>query len=405
MTVRTVGIVGAGPSGIMAALEAARCGARALLFDTNAMVGRKLLVTGNGRCNISNANASAESYTCADPTFLSMALSRFGHQDTTARLSELGILTYATPDGWCYPLSDSAATVAEALTTALGIAGVEVHLKTKISALRPARGRILLVTDDPSHGWAVDRVVVATGGKAYPALGSKGDFFPALEALGHTVVPVFPALVPILADVRRLHKLQGVRMDVGLSLYEGESLLAEDVGNVMFTQTGLSGPVAMNLSHHISTRPQAKLRLSVDLIRVHRPRLEDLIARKRGQPVPVRVLLGAVMPAKVPPVGMGLAGLSLDVTLDTMSPNALETLLEVLSGVSLQVTGTRGFQHAQLSTGGISVTEVEPETMASRIVPGLHLAGEVMDVVGPCGGHNLQFAFTSGALAGAAAAS
>ena len=134
--------------------------------------------------------------------------------------------------------------MADTLSAALDLAGVAVHLKTKISSVQPAGHAIRLSTDDPMHGWDVDRVVVATGGKAYPALGSKGDFLSTLERLGHTIVPVYPALVPIVADVRRLHKLQGVRMDVGLSLYQGERLLAEEVGNVMFTQTGLSGPAA-----------------------------------------------------------------------------------------------------------------------------------------------------------------
>ena len=160
----------------------------------------------------------------------------------------------------------------------------------------------------------------------------------------------------------------------------------------------------MDLSYLVSTRPGARLRLSLDLLYAHREALLSLIARKRSQPIPMRVILGAVLPAKIPPVALGLAGLPGDVRLSDLSDGALHRLLRQLSHIEVQVRGTRGFRFCQLSTGGVPVTEVKPRTMASRIVPGLYLAGEVLDVVGPCGGFNLQFAFTSGALAGMAAA-
>lgn len=401
---RRVGIVGAGPAGIMAALEAARLGAQVLLFDTNAMVGRKLLVTGNGRCNISNVHVAAERYVCADRRFLEAAFSLCGHRETIEGLHDLGIPTYATPDGWCYPLSDSAATVADALAAALELAGVEVHLKTKISDLKPGRSVWTLFAGGPAHTCEVDRVVVATGGKAYPALGSKGDFFPVLERLGHTIEPIRPALVPLVADVRHLHKLQGVRLDVGLTLFREDRVLGRSKGNLLFTQSGLSGPAAMDLSHLVSTRAGQPLTLAIDLLACVRDPLRELIARKRALPVPLPVVLGSVLPAKLPPVVIGLAGFSPEARLNELPEPDLERLMGLLGSLEVRVLGTRGFQHAQLSTGGVPVTEVSPETMASRVAPGLHLAGEVLDVVGPCGGFNLQFAFTSGALAGRGAA-
>jgi len=233
-----VGIVGAGPAGMMAALEAAKRGARVLLFDRNQIVGRKLLVTGNGRCNLTNVHVAPDRYTCADPAFLEGALGAFGRQHLLAVLHELGVLTYATPDGWTYPLSNSAAAVVDLFAAALDQAGVDVHLQTKISAIRRTRGRFLLQAGAPSHTHSVDRVIVAAGGKAYPALGSKGECFPILKELGHTIVPIRPALAPIRAEVKQFHKLQGVRLDVGLALYQGEKKLGETVGNLMFTQFG-----------------------------------------------------------------------------------------------------------------------------------------------------------------------
>jgi predicted Rossmann fold flavoprotein len=406
MRLKRIGIIGAGPAGMMAALEAAKRGAQVLLFDTNPMVGRKLLVTGNGRCNLSNANVAADRYTCADPAFLEQALATFGHERLIAALRALGIPTYSTHDGWCYPLSNSAATVADALAAALELAGVEIHLKTPIADVQRAKAFILEAKD--GRAYAVERVIVAAGGQAHPTLGSTGECFPLLEKLGHTVAPVRPALVPIRADVKQFHKLQGVRLDVGLALYQGNKKLGETIGNLLFTQFGFSGPAPMDLSHLVSTHltndpTTPPLRLTLNLIPDHFEELGQIILRKRAEPIPVRVVLGAVLPAKVPPVFLQLAGLAHDVRLNQISNQDLEKLLSLLTGISVTVKGTRGFQFSQLSTGGVPVTEVAPSTMASRRVQRLYLAGEVLDVVGPCGGYNLQFAFSSGAIAGMAA--
>ncbi|MCP4544483.1 MAG: aminoacetone oxidase family FAD-binding enzyme [Chloroflexi bacterium] len=400
-----VGIVGTGPAGMMAALEAAKRGARVLLFDSNPMVGRKLLVTGNGRCNLSNANAAADRYTCADPAFLEQALAKFGHEHLSVTLRELGILTYATHDGWCYPLSNSAATVVDTFAAALELAGVEIHLWHKIVHIRRSKGKFVLEADVPdgARTYTVERVIVAAGGKAHPVLGSKGECFPLLKELGHTVVPIHPALVPIRADVKRFHKLQGVRLDVGLALFQGDNKLHETVGNMLFTRFGFSGPASMNLSHLVSTHEGPPLRLTLNLIPHHLEELRQLIARKRADPISMRVILGAVLPVKIPPVFLWLAGLGPDVCLNQISNRSLEKLLGLLISISVKVKGTREFKFSQLSTGGVPVTEVVPHSMASRRVKGLYLAGEVLDVVGPCGGYNLQYAFTSGAIAGMAA--
>lgn len=399
-----IGIVGAGPAGIMAALEAARRGARVTLFDTNAVVGRKILVTGNGRCNITNVHAAPEKYACADPEFLRVAFARCGHQGTVARLRDLGILIYSTPDGWCYPLSESAANVAEILAAALELAGVEVRLQTKIADIRPERRGITLAIGGGPHTQTFDRVIVACGGKAYPALGSRGDLFPILESLGHRIVPIRPALAPLTADIRRFHKLQGVRLDVGLTLYEGDRVLGRTIGNMMFTEYGFSGPAATDLAHLVSARPGTYLTLEINLLPNVKVALEELLARKRHEPFPVRLALGAVLPPKIPPLVMSVAGMRPDARLCDVSEAELARLMETLTSLKATVTGTRGFQFAQVSTGGVPVGEVDPATMASRVVPGLHFAGEVLDVVGPCGGYNLQWAWTSGAIAGAGAA-
>jgi predicted Rossmann fold flavoprotein len=397
---KRIGIIGAGPAGIMAALQAASSGAQIQLFDANRLVGRKLLVTGNGRCNLTNANVAVDRYVCADDTFIQALLAQFDHYKLVALLAEYGILTYSTHDGWTYPLSDSAATVQETLAEALEQAGVESILQTRISNIRRVKHGFLLETNNPNQKYRVDRLIVAAGGKAYPTLGSKGDCFPILEQLGHSIVPIRPALAPIRADVKRFHKLQGVRLDVHVTMLQGKQIIRETTGNMLFTQFGFSGPAAMDLSHLVREGKGKGQRLIINLIPYYEDELRQLLIKKRSEPYSLRVLLGAVLPVKVPPVYLGLAGLDEKIRMNQISDAKLENLLNMLTNTMVEVTGTRGFQFSQLSTGGIPVIEVDYHSMASRRVPGLYLAGEVLDVVGPCGGYNLHYAFSSGAMAG-----
>ena len=343
---------------------------------------------------------SPEAYATDDAPALARVLGHYGYPQLLADLDAVGIPTYATTDGWCYPLSNSAAAVAETLTAMLDLAGVSVRLKTKITDLRVSGRKFEVTLGGGPHRELVDRVIVASGGKAYPALGSRGTLFPVLDRLGHKIRPIHPALVPITAQVKQFHKLQGVRLDVGLSLLKAGEVLAETVGNMMFTQFGFSGPAPMNLSHLVSTQSGKGLTLAIDLLPYHRGELTDLIARMRSRPVPVRILLGSVLPPKIAPVVMPMADLPVDARVADLSKESLDRLFYLLTHLTVRVTGTRGFNFAQASTGGVSVREVDPRTMESRLVPGLHFAGEVLDVVGPCGGYNLQFAWTSGALAG-----
>ncbi len=374
-----------------------------LLFDSNPAIGRKLLVTGNGRCNLTNSLVAPERYSCADRSFLSLALEKFGRESLLSLLRAMGVLTFATHDGWYYPVSNSAVTVQKAFEAALQNVGVQLHLKTTISDIHLLTPGFLLETEAPPRTFGVDRLIVAAGGSAYPALGSRGECFPILERLGHTVVPPRPALAPIRADVRPYHALQGVRLDVRLALYEGEDKLGETAGNLLFTEFGFSGPAAMDLSHLVQAGPgKTPQRLVINLIPTHLDWLRQFIAARRDDPLPLSIALGSVLPPKMPPVFIAQAGLPDSVCLNQVSDHQLEVLLRRLTAVTVEVRGTRGFQFSQLSAGGVPVSEVDPNTMESRRVRGLYLVGEVLDVVGPCGGFNLQFAFTSGAVAGMA---
>jgi len=402
----TVAVIGAGASGMMAALQAAWNGATVTLFERNAALGRKILVTGSGRCNITNDAAAAAAYACADPQWMETVLAGFGVQDLLATLAEIGVLAHKTPDGWYYPLSESARTVVDAFESALRLAGVAICSPARVSAIRPAGKRLSVryARDEKEEEQAFDRVIVAAGGAAYPSLGTRGELFPALARLGHTVLPNRPALAPVLADLSDLQPLEGVRLDLGVTLWKGAQRLAASRGNAIFTKWGMNGPAVMDISHHVSAHPPAELRLSLDLLAFFREEFDRFLAQKRQSDMPLRVFLGAFFPPKVVTTYLKNARLAEDVLLNQVNERALSGLVDRLADSRLRVKGVRDFEYCQVSAGGVPVDEVDPRTLESRRVKGLYLTGETLDVVGPCGGYNLQFAFSSGALAGRAAA-
>ena len=396
---KTVTIVGAGPAGMSAALFAARNNVQVRLIDSNPNVGRKLLVTGSGRANLTNQRMDASRFTCADPAWMRALLGKFGYTELIEFLKSIGVLTFSTPDGWCYPVSESAQTVVDAFRNALDIEKVDLILNTGVASINK-HGKSFNLTLDSGEGKECENVVIAAGGKAYPTLGSRGKLFSSLEKLGHIVFPLTPALAPVTCDMRPYKKLIGVRLDAKASLYERNKLLVETTGNLIFTQWGLNGPAVMDLSHYVSSRPGSNLELRLDLLHIHKQKLRDLFENQHSTPTPVRVLLGAVLPPKVPPVVLSIAGLLPDLSINKMRKEQIENLFNLLTNLPFKVTGVRGFEFCQVSAGGVPVSEVDPLTMRSQIVPGLSLVGETLDVVGPCGGYNLQFAFSSGAIAG-----
>ena len=401
-----IAVIGAGASGILAALHAAWTGASVTLFEGNASVGRKLLVTGSGRCNITNANAAPAAYTCADPAWLDTLFARFGVADLLEVLHKVGIPVRPTFDGWYYPLSESAHTVVNAFHTALTLANVELLLGTPVKSFTAGKHgfRVNYTHEDKPLSRTFDRLILSAGGKAYPNLGSRGDLFSQLTALGHIVLPMHPALSPVLADLGELRSLQGMRFDAAATLRDGDRVLAQTAGNLIVTQNGFNGPAVMDLSHRVPINPPRSYTLSLDLLHFFRAEFDAQLRLQQSTSLPLGIFLGGYFAPQGGSAHLRYLGIPESTLLTDLPQPALDQIIAALTDTRFSVRGVGSFDQCQVTAGGVPVTEVSAESMESLRVPGLYLIGETLDVVGPCGGYNLQYAFSSGAVAGLSAA-
>jgi predicted Rossmann fold flavoprotein len=395
-----IAIIGAGPAGMMAALEARKKQAEVLLIDANPSIGRKLAATGSGRCNLSNTHAQPERYSTSTPKNLITIFSKFGNKELIAWLEDLGIFTYTTEDGWVYPISNSAQNVVDILAAQLNNAGIDIHLNTLITDLQRTGNKFKLCTQDPTHSFIMDRVIIATGGPAFPQLGARENFYTILKRLGHTILPVKPALAPVLTDAKRFYKLQGVRLDAGISLLDGSKEIGKTTGNIIFTSWGLNGPGVMDLSHLISVQNNEELELGLDLLPSQPERLQILLQSQKESTIPIFILLESFLPSKVAHFILEECQVPVKKTVKELNESEISRVQKALHGQKVTIKGLKGFKECQLSTGGVPLSEINPDSMQSLKVDGLFFAGEILDVSGLCGGYNLQWAFTSGFVAG-----
>ncbi len=405
MEKKDIAVIGAGASGLMAACQAAEKGARVVLYEQNLICGRKLAVTGSGRCNITNRLAAADRYQCVDPSWLSRVFRCFGVKDLEHVCDRLGVPLYATSDGWYYPLSDSGQSVAAAFSEQAVLAGAEVRTSCPVTAVRKTRKGFLVSSGaESAKPEEYAALIVSSGGGACPQLGSGTGMLSVLNRLGHTVLPLRPALAPLDIKLNKFKKLSGTRFDVAAGVWRGETCLARSKGNLIFTDRGMNGPAVMDVSWAVSAYPGEVLDLKLDLLADCETEFRSLWQRRKGSRSTLGVTLGAFFAPKTVSVLLQAFGLNPTMVLADGSAHDLNRLESQLRNLTFQIEGTRGFEFSQISAGGVPVTEVNPETMESRLVPDLYLTGELLDVTGPCGGYNLQFAFSSGAVAGRAAA-
>lgn len=368
---------------MMAALAAARNeGAAVRLLEKNDILGRKLLATGNGRCNLTNLN-------CPDA------------DDTLEFFSEFGLLTRAEGEGRVYPYSEQASAVCEILIHALRDLNVEAVCKEVIQAVETQGTGFVITTD--KNKFYTDAVILATGGKAGPQYGSTGDGYRIAKQFGHMIVRTMPSLVQLVSEKPWFRLLKGVRTKGQAKLLRECSVVAAEYGEIQFTEDGLSGICIFNLSKYYQKGDEIRLDLLPEydeslLLQMLEQRVNSLASRPMAE-----FFLGMVH-KKLNPVLLGELSLDENRKLHTMTKEEFLKIAGLLKGWVIPISGTKGWKEAQVTSGGVDLSEVNLNTMESKLVPKLYFAGELLDWDGICGGYNLQWAWSSGKTAGSAAA-
>jgi hypothetical protein len=371
-----------------------------ILLERQQRVGRKLLATGNGRCNLTNTGAAVENYHGADRDFAAPALSAFPPSAALDFFHGLGLVTVEERGGRVYPLSDSANSVVDVLRFALEARGVELKTACPARDVKKEKRGFAVVTD--AETLRADSLIVACGGAAGAKLGGVSDGYALLGALGHKRTALCPSLVQLLTAPEYPRALKGVRADCALRLFAGGSLLAESAGELQFTETGVSGPAAFDLSRAVAAGGKG-LALSADFLRDYPADavLALLRARRESLPLlPAGDMLTGMVHNRLGRMLVKYAGLDPNVPLRALEAENLRRLAGACKDFRLELRGTEGFDKAQVTAGGVKTAGFNPETLESWFVPGLFACGEVLDIDGDCGGYNLQWAWASGRLAG-----
>ncbi len=408
MSGRRVVVVGGGPAGLMAAGQAAEWGAEVLLLEKMDRPGRKLRISGKGRCNLTNVAPPDDFIAHFGPNgrFLRQAFARFFSTDLIAFFEERGVPTVTERGGRVFPASGRSQDVVDALTRWARSRGVTLRTRSPVGRLLVEAERITGVRCRDGRSYRADSVVVATGGGSYPGTGSTGDGYRLAEAVGHTIIPIRPALVPLETKGDTARRLQGLSLrNVSVRLLVDGKGQAVQFGEMLFTHFGLSGPVILTMSRQAvdALRAGREVAVSIDL----KPALDeqkldarlrrDLEAHGKQQ---FRILLKGLLPRKLIPVCASLTSISPTKVAHQITAQERRRLRTWLKDFRLSVTGHRPLAEAIVTAGGVSTREIDPRTMASRLVLGLAFAGEVLDIDGDTGGYNLQAAFSTGWLAG-----
>jgi len=407
-------VIGGGAAGMMAAISAGQQGAQVTILEKMAVLGRKLAITGKGRCNITNV---ADKQTIiknmpGNGSFIYSALHSFDNQDIIEFLHNHGVETKVERGGRVFPVSDNASDVIEAFRKAFKKLNVEVVTGQAVKRILMHNGRVTGVLAGNNVEYTADAVILATGGASYPATGSTGDGYRMGQMVGHTIVPLKPSLVPLEVGESWIGELQGLSLKnvVASIIFDGKEV-ADEFGEMLFTHYGLSGPIILSLSKKVAellnSKPGQEILLAINL----KPALTAEVLDKRIQRdfekfarKQLKNSLGELLPAKLINVIIDLAHLDPDKFVHQITKEERARLLEQITNLTFVITGTRPVSEAIVTAGGIHVKEINPKTMESKLVEGLYFAGEVIDIDGYTGGFNLQAAFSTGYVAGQSAA-
>lgn len=404
-------IIGGGAAGMMAAISSAESGKKVELFEKNEKLGKKLFITGKGRCNITNA-ADLEDFfpaVTSNPKFLYSAFYSFTNEQVIALFERLGVRTKVERGGRVFPVSDHSSDVIQALKREMDRLQVKVHLKTEVKNLivdeKSVKG-IALLDGRKVYG---DAVIVATGGISYPSTGSTGDGYRFAGKCGHKVTELSPSLVPMEVKEWYAGELMGLSLrNIEIRITDGKKKLYQEFGEMLFTHYGVTGPVILSASSIVGKRLKDKeLTLHIDL----KPALTEEQLDKRvlrefeaNHNRQFKNAVDSLFPAKLRPVMVELSGIPEEKKVHEITKEERLRFVRLIKDFTITLTGLRGYNEAIITKGGVSVKEIDPGTMESKLVKGLYFAGEVLDLDAVTGGYNLQIAWSTGYLAGINAA-
>ncbi len=394
---------------MVAAIAAGRRGARVTILDKNPRIGRKLLVTGNGRCNFTNVNTGVNNYHGQNPEFVHAVLNRFDVNSAISFFERLGVVHKIEAEGKVFPFSNQASSVLDVLRYELEELRVEILCGVELKHIKKDSGKFILDLGRGKEFKAV-RVILATGGRAAPQLGASGSGYKLAQKMGHRIIEPFPALVPLKLASSFLKQIQGVKFVGDTGIIAGGRIVEEASGEILFANYGISGPPVLSLSRKAGEYLQRKenVQLKVTLVNAISPAELEQRLTGRFQQCPGKDLVFSFVGfinKRLAPVVLKEAGIE-DIRKPAGQVNTVERkkILQRLLDWRFTVTGTTSWPNAQVTAGGVDVKDIDNRIMEAKIMPGLYFAGEVVDIDGDCGGYNLQWAWSSGFVAGESAA-
>lgn len=401
-------VVGAGASGMTAAVTAARAGAKVTILEQNDIAGKKILSTGNGRCNLTNLNLNPTNYRGDSPGFAETALSTFGVQEALDFFAGIGVYTKCRGE-YVYPLCDQASAVREAFVMELKHLGVRTVTGCRVEKIAWEKGNFHLYCNGNQTDYYAPRVILAAGSRASAISGSDGSGYSLARELGHSISPVVPALVQLQAEESFFKKLAGIRTMAEVAICIDGKRRASDTGELQLTDYGISGIPVFQISRYAAKALQENRRVTVRIDFLPQMSKEELLLEilsrkgKWGRRT-AQELLNTLFPAKLIPVLLDVSGIEKTLWAKKVSDERWNAFCGRCKMLEVHIKETNSFKKAQVCAGGVRTDEISPYTMESLVQKGLYITGELLDIDGICGGYNLHFAWASGALAGKYAA-
>lgn len=400
-------VIGGGAAGMFAAIAAAGNGHEVHVYEKNEKLGKKLFITGKGRCNITNACDMETLFDAVvtNSKFLYSSFYGYTNQNVIDFFEQIGVKTKVERGERVFPESDHSSDVIRALEAEMRRRGVQIHLYTEVRRVVSDEGRFSFIELADGSQIKGDSCIVATGGLSYQTTGSTGDGHRFAQENGHSVTPCMPALVPMTAKEDWVPRLQGLSLrNVSAVIYDGKKRLYEEFGEMLFTHYGVSGPLMLSASSIVGKKLREKeLKLVIDLKpALSMEQLEKRVLRdfEENQNRQFKNAVGKLFPAKLIPVMIELSGIDEDKKVNIISREERQRFVSLIKNLPVTLTGLRGYNEAIITKGGVKVKEIDPGTMESKLVKGLYFAGEVLDLDAVTGGFNLQIAWSTGYAAG-----